>query len=60
MTLKSILCMCVGVPFGYLVDFFLWLWTALFPELLLWQKSSVVGSGEFAIQGFGVASDQRL
>lgn len=53
-TLKSVLCMCVGVPFGYLVDFFLWVWVTLFPELVLWQKvlSLVVG---IAIQGFGVA-----
>lgn len=53
-TLKSVLCMCVGVPFGYLVDFFLWLWGIFFPELLLWQKVIALIVG-IAIQGFGVA-----
>ena len=50
-TLKSILCMFIGVPFGYLVDLFMWLWD---PSMVLWQKivSLVLG---IAIQGFGVA-----
>ena len=50
-TLKSILCLGVGVPFGYLVDLFMWLWD---PTMVLWQKivSLVVG---IAVQGFGVA-----
>ena len=50
-TLKSILCLGVGVPFGYLVDFFMWLWN---PGLVLWQKivSLVLG---IAVQGLGVA-----
>lgn len=50
-TLKSILCLFVGVPFGYLVDFFMWLWD---PSLLLWQKVVALVLG-IAIQGFGVA-----
>lgn len=50
-TLKSVLTMCVGVPFGYLVDFFMWLWS---PELVLWQKCIALVLG-IAIQGFGVA-----
>ena len=50
-TLKSILCLGVGVPFGYLVDFFMWLWD---PQLVLWQKCVVLVIG-IAIQGFGVA-----
>ncbi len=50
-TLKSVLTMCVGVPFGYLVDFFMWLWS---PTLVLWQKCIVLVLG-IAIQGFGVA-----
>ena len=51
-TVKSLLTMCVGVPFGYLVDLFMWLWDPY--RLLFWQKclSLVVG---IAIQGFGVA-----
>ena len=50
-TLKSLLTMCVGIPFGYLVDLFMLLWN---PQLNLWQKilSLVIG---IAIQGFGVA-----
>ncbi len=50
-TLKSILCMFIGVPFGYLVDLFMWLWD---PSMVLWQKivSLILG---IAIQGFGVA-----
>lgn len=50
-TLKSVLTMCVGVPFGYLVDFFMWLWN---PNLVIWQKCIVLVVG-IAIQGFGVA-----
>ncbi|MBR5381022.1 MAG: hypothetical protein IK136_00200 [Oscillospiraceae bacterium] len=50
-TLKSILCFGVGFPFGYLVDFFMWLWN---PQLVLWQKIIVLVVG-IAIQGFGVA-----
>lgn len=50
-TLKSVLCLGVGVPFGYLVDFFMWLWD---PQLVLWQKCVVLVLG-IAIQGFGVA-----
>lgn len=51
-TLKSILCLGVGVPFGYLVDLFMLLWDPY--HLALWQKlvSLVLG---IAIQGFGVA-----
>ena len=50
-TLKSILCLFIGVPFGYLVDLFMWLWD---PSMVLWQKivSLILG---IAIQGFGVA-----
>lgn len=50
-TLKSVLTMCVGVPFGYLVDLFMWLWD---PTLVLWQKCIALVVG-IAIQGFGVA-----
>ncbi len=50
-TLKSVLTMCVGVPFGYLVDFFMWLWS---PSLVIWQKCIALVLG-IAIQGFGVA-----
>lgn len=50
-TLKTVLTMCVGIPFGYLVDFFMWLWN---PSLLLWQKCIALVLG-IAIQGFGVA-----
>lgn len=50
-TLKSILTLCVGVPFGYLVDLFMWLWN---PALVLWQKCIALVLG-IAIQGFGVA-----
>lgn len=50
-TLKSILCLGVGVPFGYLVDFFMWLWD---PQMVLWQKVIALVLG-IAIQGFGVA-----
>ncbi len=50
-TLKSILCLGVGVPFGYLVDLFMWLWD---PQMVLWQKLLALVLG-IAIQGFGVA-----
>ena len=50
-TLKSILCMGVGIPFGYLVDFFMWLYH---PDPVLWQKVLMLVLG-IAIQGFGVA-----
>ena len=50
-TLKSILCLGVGVPFGYLVDFFMWLYD---PAPVLWQKVIMLVAG-IAIQGFGVA-----
>ena len=50
-TLKSVLCLGVGVPFGYLVDFFMWLWD---PQMVLWQKVIALVLG-IAIQGFGVA-----
>ncbi len=49
--LKSVLTLCVGVPFGYLVDFFMWLWN---PQLAIWQKCIVLILG-IAIQGLGVA-----
>lgn len=51
-TLKSILTLCVGVPFGYLVDFFMWLWDPY--HLALWEKLLALVVG-IAIQGFGVA-----
>ena len=50
-TLKSVLCLFVGVPFGYLVDLFMWLWD---PQMVLWQKLVALVLG-IAIQGFGVA-----
>lgn len=50
-TVKSLLTMCVGVPFGFLIDFFMWLWN---PQLVLWQKCVALILG-IAIQGFGVA-----
>lgn len=50
-TLKSLLTMCIGIPFGYLVDFFMWLWN---PTLVIWQKCILLVLG-IAIQGFGVA-----
>ena len=49
-TLKSVLTICVGVPFGYLVDLFMLLWN---PELNIWQKWVVLVIG-IAIQGLGV------
>lgn len=50
-TVKSLLTMCVGVPFGFLIDFFMWLWD---PQLAFWQKCVALVLG-IAIQGFGVA-----
>lgn len=50
-TLKCVLCLGVGVPFGYLVDLFMWLWD---PQMVLWQKIIALVLG-IAIQGFGVA-----
>lgn len=50
-TIKNILSMCVGIPFGYLVDLFLGLWA---PTLSVWQKIIVLILG-VAIQGLGVA-----
>ncbi len=50
-TLKSVLCLGVGIPFGYLVDLFMWLWD---PQMVLWQKIAALIAG-IAIQGFGVA-----
>lgn len=50
-TVKSVLTMCVGVPFGFLIDFFMWLWD---PQLVFWQKCVALLLG-IAIQGFGVA-----
>lgn len=51
LTLKSVLCAFVGIPFGYLVDLFMWLWN---PTLVLWQKIVCLILG-IAVQGFGVA-----
>lgn len=50
-TVKSLLTLCVGVPFGYLVDLFMWLWD---PQMVIWQKCIALLAG-IAIQGFGVA-----
>ena len=69
-TLKSILCMCVGIPFGKLVDLFMWLWGLRIPALPAWSSLFQQGAGTIAgtiiaavlmlfcgiaIQGFGVA-----
>lgn len=51
-TLKSILTLCVGIPFGYLVDLFMWLWDPYHLSLLEKILALVIG---IAIQGFGVA-----
>lgn len=51
-TVKSLLTLCVGVPFGYLVDLFMWLWDPY--HLGLWEKILALIVG-IAIQGFGVA-----
>jgi len=50
-TLKTVLSMGVGIPFGYMVDFFLGLWN---PTLVIWQRAVVLLLG-IAVQGFGVA-----
>ena len=49
---KSVLCLIVCIPFGYLVDFFIWVWDP--PPLALWQKLASLVLG-IAVQGFGVA-----
>lgn len=51
-TLKSLLTLCVGVPFGYLVDLFMWLYDPDNPAV--WAKCLMLVIG-IAIQGFGVA-----
>ena len=51
-TLKSLLTLCVGVPFGYLVDLFMWLYDPWVPSV--WAKCLMLVLG-VAIQGFGVA-----
>lgn len=50
-TVKSVLCMCVGVPFGYLVDLLMFLWD---PTLGVFGKLVALVLG-IAIQGLGVA-----
>ncbi|MCD8211580.1 MAG: DUF6198 family protein [Oscillospiraceae bacterium] len=50
-TLKSVLTVFVGILFGWLVDFFMWLWT---PAPVLWEKIVMLVLG-VAIQGLGVA-----
>ncbi len=50
-TLKSILCLGVGIPFGYLVDLFMLVWN---PQLVLWSKIVCLIIG-IAIQGLGVS-----
>lgn len=50
-TLKAMLTMFVGVPFGYLVDLLMWLWN---PQLGFWQKVLVMILG-IIIQALGVA-----
>lgn len=51
-TLKSLLTLCVGVPFGYLVDLFMLLYAPALPPV--WAKCLMLAAG-VAIQGFGVA-----
>ncbi len=51
-TLKSLLCLGVGVPFGYLVDLFMLVYDPVSPAL--WAKCIMLLLG-VAIQGFGVA-----
>ncbi len=51
-TLKSLLCLGVGVPFGYLVDLFMLVYDPASPAL--WAKCIMLLLG-VAIQGFGVA-----
>ena len=50
-TLKSLLTICVGIPFGYLVDLFMLIWN---PSLNVWTKCVSLLLG-VAIQGLGVA-----
>ena len=50
-TLKALLTMCIGVPFGYLVDLFMLVWN---PDLGIALKCVCLVLG-IAIQGFGVA-----
>ena len=49
-TLKAVLTMCVGVPFGYLVDLFMLIYN---PDMVIWQKCIALVVG-IAIQGLGV------
>lgn len=51
-TLKSILCLGVGVPFGYLVDLFMLVYDPAAPSLAAKCIMLVLG---IAVQGFGVA-----
>lgn len=51
-TLKSLLCLGVGVPFGYLVDLFMLLYNPAAPSLAAKCVMLVLG---VIIQGFGVA-----
>jgi len=51
-TVKSLLTLCVGVPFGYLVDLFMWLYDPGLPAV--WAKCIMLVLG-IAVQGFGVA-----
>lgn len=51
-TIKSLLTLCVGVPFGYLVDLFMWLYDPWLPAV--WAKCIMLVAG-VAVQGFGVA-----
>lgn len=51
-TLKSLLCLGVGVPFGYLVDLFMLLYNPAAPSLAAKYVMLVLG---VIIQGFGVA-----
>ncbi len=51
-TLKSLLCLGVGVPFGYLVDLFMLLYDPAAPSLAAKCVMLVLG---VIIQGFGVA-----
>ena len=51
-TLKSLLCLGVGVPFGYLVDLFMLFYNPVAPSLVAKCVMLVLG---VIIQGFGVA-----
>ena len=50
-TIKTLLTIVVGFVFGYMVDFFAWIFN---PDMLLWQKIIALAAG-VAIQGLGVA-----